>query len=184
MLAYVFWHWRRPDVERAAYDRHLVEFHAALKRAAPSGFHASSAFRSGAAPWVAGAESYEDWYLVGGSASLDPLNDGAVTGDCKEPHDMAARLAAGGVAGLYRLRMGSADLGRARWACWFSKPSGMTYAGLYSAMEPFAARLSSALWGRQMTLGPTPEFCLIGPGPIEIGMQGIVRELAPIWPSA
>src|SRR5206468_8129677 len=96
MLAYVFWHWRRAEVDAATYVGRLAAFHEALRRSAPEGFEFSAAFRAGAAPWVPADESYEDWYVAHGSYALDPLNDGAVTGDCKAPHDASARSAAGG----------------------------------------------------------------------------------------
>jgi hypothetical protein len=38
MLAYVFWHWRRPDVPAASYEALQRRFHAALGAAPPAGF--------------------------------------------------------------------------------------------------------------------------------------------------
>ena len=80
MLAYVFWHWRRPAIDATTYETRLGRFHAALAAAPPPGFHASFALSLRGAPWAnAGGDGYEDWYLVEGSAALDPLNDAAVS---------------------------------------------------------------------------------------------------------
>ena len=184
MLAYVFWHWRRPEVDPAAYAERLAAFHDMLARNAPQGFLGSAAFRSGAAPWVPGEESYEDWYLTDGSAALDPLNDAAISGARKAPHDAAAAAARGGIAGLYRLRLGSGEVAAARHARWISKPEGMSYEVFHAALEPLAARPNSGLWGRQMTLGPTPEFCWLSPGAADLPetLQGLARPLERVWP--
>ncbi|TMQ67473.1 MAG: hypothetical protein E6K80_15220 [Candidatus Eisenbacteria bacterium] len=185
MLAYVFWHWRRPDVDPASYAGRLAAFHQALRRAAPEGFVSSTVFRAGSAPWVAAEESYEDWYLTHGSYALDPLNDGVVAGDCGAPHDDVARDALGGTGGLYRLRIGHEEIREATWANWFHKPAGMSYARLFEEMEPLATAPGASLWGRQMTLGPTPEFCLLSPAPLALqsGYDGLQRPLERLWPT-
>ena len=185
MLAYVFWHWRRPDVDRATYAGRVAAFHEALRRSAPEGFVASCAFRAGAVPWLEGEETYEDWYVNEGSYALDPLNDGAVAGDCQAPHDAAARSAAGGTAGLYRLRQGSPKVREATWSCWFAKPASLTYAQLYQRLEPLATAPGAGLWGRQMTLGPTPEFCLLAATKpvLPADWEGTERPLERIWPT-
>ena len=184
MLAYVFWHWRQPEVDRASYAGRLAAFHEALRRSAPEGFVASCAFRAGAAPWLPGDESYEDWYVSEGSYALDALNDGAVSGDCQIPHEAAARSAAGGIAGLYRLRQGKDAVRDAAWSWWFSKPAGMSYAQLHDRLEPFARMPGAGLWGRQMTLGPTPEFCLLAASKPELPpWEGLERPLERIWPT-
>jgi hypothetical protein len=184
VLAYVFWHWRRAEVESASYVERLIAFHEALRRAAPPGFQASATFRAGRAPWVSSDESFEDWYVTSGSASLDPLNDASVSGECRAPHDAAARAAAGGTAGLYRLRLGSAHVAGAREGRWLAKPAGMSYQDFYARLEPLAKRPGHGLWGRQMTLGPTPEFCLMGPEPTALpeGFDALARPLDPLWP--
>jgi hypothetical protein len=64
------------------------------------------------------------------------------------------------------LHTGSRKL-RVQRALWFSKPAGMSYPTL---KERFAARgLDEALWIRQMTLGPTPEFCFQTSGSLPVG---------------
>jgi hypothetical protein len=166
MLAYVFWHWRRPDVSAADYETAQRRFHTALAAAPPSGFDRSFSVAVMGAPWAGGGgEAYEDWYLMDGSAALDPLNAAAVSASRQAPHDAAAALAAGGTAGLYSLRLGAAGA-PPRTANWFAKPAGMTYGELFAALSPLVSDGRAALWGRQMTLGPALEFCLHSAGPV------------------
>src|SRR5262245_63913490 len=163
MLAYVFWHWRRDDVAAAVYEHTQRQFHAALAAAPPSGFsHSHSAALHGA-PWAAaGGPAYEDWYVIHESASLDSLNEAAITASRKVPHDAAAALAAGGTAGLYVLRLGSAIRAPTE-ATWFTKPSGMSYAELDATLRDVVAA-GACVWMRYMVLGPTTEFVLHGSG--------------------
>ena len=101
MLAYVFWHWRRPACP-PPYEALQRRFHAALEAAPPAGFSGSRSLAIAGAPWAAdGGQAYEDWYLLEGSAALDPLNAAAVTASRQQPHDAAAAAAEGGTAGLY-----------------------------------------------------------------------------------
>jgi hypothetical protein len=168
MLAYVFWHWRRPKVTAAEYEAAQRRFHSALGTAPPPGFERSFSIALEGAPWAAGGgEAYEDWYLVDGSAALDPLNAAAISASRQAPHDAAAALAAGGTAGLYSLRLG-APKSAPETVTWFAKPEGMTYPELFSALTPVVRAEGGALWGRQMTLGPTLEFCLHSRGPIPV----------------
>jgi hypothetical protein len=157
MLAYVFWHRPQPSTERESYIDHLVQFHETLAANKPSGFQQSVVFRIRNASWLkTNGEAYEDWYLLDDSAAMDRLNDAAVSGACEEPHNRVAREAADGVGGLYRLRAGHEDLVQARFATWLAKPAGMPYKDFYA----LNSQPGVALWGRQMTLGPTTEFCL------------------------
>jgi hypothetical protein len=183
MLAYVFWHWRRPRVSAATYESLQSEFHAALAAAPPSGFLRSACVAIAGAPWAAdGGEAYEDWYLVDGSAALDPLNAAAVTASRQQPHDVAAAAAGGGTAGLYRLRLGTVD-GPPRSASWFAKPAGMSYGALFGALEPMVRAERAALWGRQMTLGPAHEFCLHAPPGVSLPAPFEPTRIAcrPVW---
>jgi len=161
MLAYVFWHWPQFAVDPAAYETNLRAFHRTLGANTPPGFHLSTVCSIKGANWL-DTESpvFEDWYLLENSAALDQLNEGAVTGVCEQPHNVVAREAAGGTAGLYRLRQGTPDLSKKRFAVWFSKPDGISYKDFFARMEKeHLPRV--ALWQRQMTLGPTREFCLL-----------------------
>lgn len=160
MLAYVFWHWPRAEFGADEYEARLTRFHEALALAPPDGFCGSFALALHGAPWAhSGAHAYEDWYLLNGSGDLDRLNDAAVSGTRQASHDTAATAAAGGTAGLYRLRHGQ-PLPVPAWVHWFAKPAAMSYAALDELVRPLLARTPGALWMRQMTLGPALEFCL------------------------
>lgn len=182
LLAYVFWHWRREGVAGTVYEQSQRRFHAALAAEPPNGFVASSSFAISAAPWAAGGgDAYEDWYLVHGSAALDPLNEAAVTASRRAPHDAAAAGAGGGTAGLYALRFG-APVGALARAHWFAKPPGMTYEVLWTLLRPAAEQ--GALWMRRMVLGPAPEFCLHLPRSTgaPAGLQVLAVPLRRVWP--
>lgn len=117
-------------------------------------------------------------------AALAPLNEAAVSGPRQAPHDVVARLAAGGAAGLYGLKRG-APLARPAAAAWFGKPAGMTYGALFTLMEPVVADSGGGLWMRQMVLGPTPEFCLRSAGPVHLPALAVLHlSLEPVWPAA
>jgi hypothetical protein len=177
MLAYVFWHWPTPQTDRTTYENHLRDFHRALAAGKPDGFLRSAVFRLRDAPWLeTDDDAYEDWYLVEGSAALDVINDAAVTAARKDPHDRAARHAAGGTAGLYRLRQGSENLEAARFAWWLAKPAGMSYDDFYAQLHPLTDQADVGLWGRQMVLGPTPEFTLRSPQPLDLPAGLIIHE--------
>ena len=186
MLAYVFWHWPQSHIDRDSYVNHLIDFHNVLATNKPNGFHESVVFRIRGASWLNTAdEAYEEWYLLDGSAAMDPLNDGAVSGVCEEPHNKVAREAADGTGGLYRLRAGHGRLSEARHALWLSKPVGVSYKDFYSALDPLTSKPGVALWGRQMTLGPTTEFCIHSTNPIELpaGYSGLQPQITPIYSS-
>lgn len=169
MLAYVFWHWPRPEIERGQYLDHLVQFHRTLAANKPRSFQRSVVFRIQDANWLkTDGDVYEEWYLVDDSAALDPLNDGAVSGACEEPHNRVAREAADGTGGLYRLRAGAGDIAEAKFATWLSKPAGVSYADFYAGLQSLTSQPGVTLWGRQMTLGPTAEFCIHSRSQIEL----------------
>jgi hypothetical protein len=186
MLAYVFWHWKKAAIPSAEYEARLERFQSALIDHPPVGFaHAYCCALTGA-PWLnAGGDGYEDWYLVDGSAALDPLNDAAISASRLEPHNAAASAAGGGTAGLYRLRLGVAQ-SVPRFAYWFAKPDGMPYRELYDSLQGLVAREQAALWGRQMTLGPAMEFCLHASGRVSLpaALSALELPLRPVWPSA
>ena len=158
MLAYVFYHWKRSDVAAVDYEQRLRDFHDALRLAPSAGFRSSWCASLTGAPWANNSgDSYEDWYLINGSIDLEPLNDAAISASRQVPHDQAAASAAGGTAGLYRLKAGAAIVAPL-FASWFSKPNGWSYGQLLERLQPVTDY--AALWGRQMTLGPALEFCL------------------------
>lgn len=160
MLAYVFWHSPEAAVDGERYEALLVAFHRELADEAAAGFIRSEAFRlPDGVPWLDGRPAYEDRYLLDGSAALDPLNDAAVNARMRASHDAVAGLAAAGTAGLYRL-IADGDVPDASVAVWLRKPEGVRYADFTAGLRERSR--DCALWMRQMVLGPTPEFCVVG----------------------
>jgi len=183
MLAYVFWHWPQPTVPIAEYERRQRRFHEALMETPPQGFDRSTCYSVAAAPWTHDlGEVYEDWYLVRDSSALDPLNEAAMTGRRRAPHDQAAAVAAGGTAGVYRLRLGAPPV--AGHELWFAKPDGMSYESLWTELAPIVQEARGALWSRYMVLGPSPEFCFQTAEPREMPPRfaPIAIPLRQVWP--
>ena len=160
-LAYVFWHWPRPTISKDDYLERLRLFHTSLAAHPSEGFSHSVVFEIPAPPWLsADSVAFEDWYLVDDSAALDKLNFAAVSGQNEKPHNTVATEAEGGIAGLYRLKQGDASaLATAKYALWFSKSANLSYADLYQNLSSLSSQKGVGLWCRQMTLGPTSEFC-------------------------
>ncbi|HVS20416.1 MAG TPA: hypothetical protein VHD88_01145 [Pyrinomonadaceae bacterium] len=184
MLAYVFWHWPSAEVNSEAYQKALLEFHQSLSAHKPAGFLYSIVFRIRGAPWLAAnVEGYEDWYIVDGSGALDVLNEAAVTYPSKQFHDRAAKRAAGGTAGLYRFRRGQIDFSQARFGLWLSKPTGTSYDDFYASLSQVTSAPAVALWGRQMVLGPTPEFFVLSPEKISLNesFNALTTGIELIW---
>jgi hypothetical protein len=162
MLAYVFWHQPRPDVSVDEYESRLRAFHEDLQWAPPPGLRTSLTWQINGAVWLPEGSGYEDWYLLDDSAALDVLNERAVAGPLGRVHDAIAALATNGTAGLYQPRQAIEGKAKGRSAVWFSKPAGMSYDALDREIEALPGAAESELWRRMMTLGPTPEFCLLG----------------------
>lgn len=153
MLAYVFWHVRRADIAAPDYEAAHRSFHDALWRTPVAGL---VSLRD--VPWLEPRqEGYEDWHLLENSAALDVLNEAAVIGAREGVHERIAGMALSGTAGLYGLRLGVPI--EPAMAYWMSKPAGMKYPDFYDTLRPLIDA-GCCLWGRRMTLGPTPEFCL------------------------
>ena len=183
MLAYVFCHWKRPEVTPRDYEDRQRGFHAALGASPSLGFLNSFSLGVSNAPWAASREAYEDWYLVQDFGALGLLNDAAVSSSRAEPHDVAAAVAAGGAAGVYGLRYGTA-LSQPQYAHWFGKPEGMPYRELFAQLAPVVDRVEGALWVRQMVLGPAREFCLHTTVPVSLpgDLGALVIPLRQTWP--
>ena len=184
MLAYVFWHWPQSTVVPATYLVNLESFHRTLAANKPHGFRGSVVFSIEDAEWLqTRGPAFEEWYLLDDSAAMDPLNDAAISGACEQPHNLVARDAAGGTGGLYRLRSGQEVLSEARFAVWLAKPDGVSYRDFFATLAPLTAQANVALWGRQMTLGPTTEFCLHSQTPIQLppGYHGRQLPLRPLF---
>ncbi len=184
MLAYLFWHWREAQIEPQAYQDYLLHFHQVLATHRAEGFHTSRVFLLEQAPWVGRSEqTYEDWYIVENSAALDLLNEGAVSGFCKEPHHQVAQWAAGGTGGLYRLHAGDLNTLAPRVTHWFAKPVGMTYETLYEILASTIKQTGGSLWQRQMVLSPAPEFCWQCPHDHRLpdSISALTLTMTPLW---
>lgn len=183
MLAYVFWHWADSAAVAEQYEELLRGFHRALAAHPPEGFRGSAALRVEGAGWLPQAHGYEDWYLIEDFAALGTLNEAAVSGARQAPHDQVAQLARGGTAGIYRLIAGRPEFKAARWATWISKPAGTSYTEFYDELRPWPERPETTLWQRQLTLGPTTEFCLQSREKVELPerITGAAVALTPLW---
>ncbi|MBV9599637.1 MAG: hypothetical protein JOZ87_22640 [Chloroflexi bacterium] len=188
MLAYVFWHWPKPDVSTAEYEQFQRAFHAALAQSEPGGFVSSLTFRvAGQAPWLGGTPAYADWYLVDDSAALDALNVAAVSGVCEAPHAHIAQAMSAGAGSLLALHSDAAParaprLPAVRHATWLTKPRDMPYATFYATTARLPGADQTTLWRRQMVLGPTPEFGLLAPHILQLpaSLQPLTLTLNPI----
>lgn len=159
-LAYLFWHWPSADADLAEYEQRLRDFHGALE------LPGSRTFRLERAPYGRPRpRAYEDWYPVAGWGALGELNERAVSGARKAPHDEAAARAAGGAGGVYALLHGDVDAPVAE-AHWLAKPEGTPYARFHEELA--AAVPDAAIWQRQMVLGPAPEYAVLAAGPVTV----------------
>ena len=175
MLAYAFWHWPREGA--SGYERHLSEFFQALEAEKPLGYLGGLSMRHGAAAWLPGP-AYLDWYRISGFADQGSLNDGAVSGSRRAPHDDMAAMAGGGAGGVYELQQGPTDFVDAKVAHWFGKPAGMRYAELFGEL----AGVPGSLWMRQMVLGPSPEFVLFATRDVALGVSATRIDVSCLWP--
>jgi hypothetical protein len=162
VLAYVFWHRPRDGVDAAGYVASLTAFHERI--GVPSWFAPLDR-----PPWSGDAGWYEDWYLVEDWNGLGRLNEAAVTGSRREPHDAAAALVADGIAGVYALVGGRPE--RPGWAGWVAKPADVGYEAFEPALR--AAAGGGSVWKRQMVLGPTREFVVLAPGPVPLPWEAV-----------
>ena len=183
MLAYVFWHNPASGVAPSIYEESLTAFHRTLAAHAPPGFRGSAAFAFRGAPWFPAESGYLDWYKVDDFAGLGALNDAAVAGARKDPHDKVAQLAGAGLGGLCRLAAGRADFAGVTTGTWCKKPDGMSYATFLEQASRLIDPSGMGLWQRQMTLGPGPEFCVLSSGQARIPevWNPLAIELRAVW---
>ena len=166
MLAYVFWHAPRAD-DAARYGAGLAAFHTALADDPPHGFVRSWTMQVAAVSWLPPAPAhYVDWYLLDDFTALGALNEAAVTGTRQPPHDAVADLARTGTAGVVALVPGSDAAGAGAGGAdhvvlsMVDKPPGTAYADFNDAIVEAAG--GAPCWMRQMTLGPGPEYIVVG----------------------
>ena len=162
MLAYLFWHSPSAGTDPQVYRQRLLAFHQQLNESSPAGLLASHTWHVKTVPWLQGTNNYEDWYVLEDASYLDTLAEAAVSHRLSTVHDSIAGLAASGIAGLYKPARGNEARAAGDTATWFSKPAGTSYADLYTYLDEHDPPVAGGLWQRFLTLGPTPEFCLVG----------------------
>jgi hypothetical protein len=168
-LAYVFWHWPRPEVPIDAYEAKIRSFLRSLNSAKPPGLIEGLSFRADALPWSPqGLNLYEDWYVVESFAALETLNEAAVGGDSRGPHDSIAKDYMKGAGAIFRTISGSLPLRESLQATWIEKPTGLSYQSYYDGLAKVVGSRRTDLWRRQMVLGPSPQFCVHSEEPLEV----------------
>ncbi len=168
VLAYVFWHQPRAEVETDRYERALRLFRARLVTEPVPGLLGCWSVRTPELAWLPGG-GYEDWYLVTDFVALGHLNAGAVDAGHAAAHDPIAHAAGFGVGALYAAHHGDPHRRDAERA-WFTKPDGTSYEQFHADLvapsaddrdDRDAERVT--WWQRQLVLGPAPEYCRVGP---------------------
>jgi hypothetical protein len=179
VLAYVFWHRPADGVAPGDYEDALRRFQRSLTARPPGGFIVSATLRVPGCAWLAGADAYEDWYVVEDFAALGVLNEAAIGRGHRSAHDDAARQAGPGTAAIFRLLEGSPTPADARVAVWIDKPRGVENPLLAPLLGDGMDAERAGLWQRQLALGPSPEYCLLArevPAGVDAG-----RRLAQGW---
>ena len=160
-LAYVFWHWPRAEVPVESYQQKLASFLRTLNSDRPAGLIQALSFRVSGLPWGPHEGNvFEDWYVAENFAALGNLNDAAVAGEVRGPHDSIAKEFMKGAGGIFRLVDGDSRLNDASLATWIEKPIVPSYESYYEEVGKSLGGAKVDLWRRQMVLGPSPQFCL------------------------
>ncbi|MHB8439932.1 MAG: hypothetical protein ACYDD4_12335 [Acidimicrobiales bacterium] len=177
MLAYVFWHRPREDIEPDRYVEAQRRFHAELADSAPAGFVGSVCLEVDRVPFAASPATsmlapasetswFEDWYLVEDTVSLDVLESAALDPGCAQSHAQCASLVGDGTAGLYRLVAGALVLDQPHTAEWHHGGAGEQRRTVLARLTAQATGQpeNTALWTRRLVLGPAPELCMLRAG--------------------
>jgi len=177
MLAYILWHRPRSgSAVRTMYEAGLLAFHEGLNKSNIPGFVRSSTHGVSPLPWLRENGCHEDWYLLSDWVALGTLNEAAVQGSHKTPHDLAAHSAVVEAGALYSLKSGTPQLDSPA-ALWFSKPDNMAYWVLWELLEPLTGPSSPCgIWQRQLALGPAPEFCVLGEAELITDAFSVIRS--------
>ncbi|HMK70448.1 MAG TPA: hypothetical protein VK442_05695 [Xanthobacteraceae bacterium] len=166
MLAYIFWHRPKPDLDPARYEAGLIRFQQVLTSEPPPGFLGAASFAIAPVPWLSDRPGYEDWYFVEASWALDPLNGFAIAGARQAPHDDVAAQAEEGHGGLYAHAGGEAVTAPQSTITWLTRPRGIQWQPPLAAVR--AQCREANVWRRQMVLGVASEFAVETPGDIDL----------------
>lgn len=167
MLAYISWHRPAAEVDPAAYERALEQFHRSLAHRPPSGFRGSAALRADELPWLGGGEDesgaggYEDWYLLDDWSAVGVMEEAAVSHGHLGAHDKVAALAGSAASAVYRFLEGNTRLDAVRLAVWVTRTRGHENPSLAALLGDGMDPRVGGLWRRCLGLGPAPEFCLL-----------------------
>jgi hypothetical protein len=155
-------------VSSKTYENALITFHRSLYNFGVKGYIGSQTFKIEGAYWMGASESgYEDWYLLKDSSVMDKLNQAAVSGSVKDPHNTAAHMATSLHAGLYVIKSPYPSFLSGKSAVWFTKPREMDLNQILSNYGNSNDNIGD-LWMRLMVLGPTPEYCIVSENRIEL----------------
>ena len=167
MLAYLFWHTRKPEIPQADYEAGLGTFALALNASGCDGLRSAMSFRISGVPWLDGRAGYEDWVLVDDSGVLERLNVAAVSGAMTAPHSRVAEMMDAGHGGLYYHLAGELLPQEAGAAAWLTRPRGIDYRPPLADIAA-SARQTVSVWRRFMVLGPGREFLVLARGPLAL----------------
>jgi hypothetical protein len=169
MLAYLFWHRRKPETPQPEYEAGLTAFARSLLRSGCAGVRSAGSFRISPVPWLDGRAGYEDWVIVDDSGVLERLNVAAVSGTMTTPHARVAQAMEVGHGGLYYHLWGELAPAAADAAQWLTRPRGIDFRPALESITAGAGQTVS-VWRRFMVLGPGREFLVLGHRPLALAL--------------